>query len=225
MRATDHDPDQPSWLPSWMNVDDPSRARLLRWALGAVFVAGLAACVLRSANEPADPVLGGPVVGDTSTTTGPSLAETFGTIAADIVTGTGRVLELCLLHADTPEERGRGLMEVTDLAGYDGMLFSNDTSVENPYVMTDTVMPLTITWWQDGGAFRSGTDMTPCTEAKAPRLPALPRVGPLPLRRRGSAGRVGRRRHRRHGPPPSRRRGLHARLNRRCTRRVHASRR
>ncbi len=153
--------DPPAWAPAWLpSIDDDRQLRVFRWIIGAVFAAGLAACVVQGADSPADPELGAAPTGSDA-----SLAAQFGTILVDIVTGTGQALELCLLHADDPGERTQGLMQVTDLQGYDGMLFSNDTSVENRYVMIDTVMPLSITWWQDGGAFRSGTDMVPCTES------------------------------------------------------------
>ena len=153
--------DRPVWAPVWLPaLDDPRQVRIFRWVIGIVFAAGLAACVVQSADSPADPHLG-----TAPTSAVGSLAERFGTIMVHIVTGTGQALDLCLLHADDPGERTQGLMGVTDLQGYAGMLFSNDTSVENRYVMIDTVMPLSITWWQDGGAFRSGTDMSPCTES------------------------------------------------------------
>lgn len=144
--------------------------KLLRWLLITVFVVGLGSCVVESADSPADPELGPPVDS--------ALAARFGTVLVEIVRGSGEVLELCLLHADTAAERSRGLMEVTDLEGHDGMLFSNDAPVDNPYVMIDTVMPLSITWWQADGSFVSTTDMTPCTEANPQDCPRFPPAGP-----------------------------------------------
>ena len=173
--------DRPAWAPRWLpSIDDDRQVRILRWALGAVFAAGLTACITEGANLPADPELGAPAVtiDGSGNGTGSGLAATFGTIVVDIVTGTGQVLNLCLLHADDAAERSRGLMEVSDLEGYDGMLFSNETSVENQFIMVNTVMPLSITWWQDGGAFRSATDMTPCTEADPADCARYPSGGP-----------------------------------------------
>ncbi|MFP5321909.1 MAG: DUF192 domain-containing protein, partial [Acidimicrobiia bacterium] len=74
----------------------------------------------------------------------------------------GEVLELCLLHADTDEERAQGLMQVTDLEGHDGMLFSVDQPSEGAFYMYRTVTPLTIAWFDPGGAFVSRADMAPC---------------------------------------------------------------
>lgn len=170
----DADPllDRPSWAPAWFPAaDDDVAMRWFRWVVRAVFAAGLMACVTEGANSPADPELGAPLAPS-------ALAAQFGTIMADIITGTGEVLELCLLHADDPTERSRGLMQVDDLEGHDGMLFSNDAPVEAPFIMVDTVMPLTITWWQDGGAFLSHTDMEPCTEADPAACPRYPAGGP-----------------------------------------------
>ena len=163
--------DRPEWAPAWVpSIDDERGVKILRWVLYAVFAAGLMACVTEGANSPADPELG---VAPPS-----ALAARFGTIMAEIVTGTGQVLELCLLHADQAPEREQGLKQVTDLEGHDGMLFSNEGSVDTPFLMTDTVVPLSITWWQDGGAFRSSTDMVPCTEPDPSTCTSYPPGGP-----------------------------------------------
>lgn len=147
--------DRPRWAPAWLSIDDVRAMRWFRWMVGLVFAAGAAACVVESADRPADPVLEEPS----------GLAAKFGTILVDVLTASGEALELCLLHADVPEERARGLMEVTDLEGHDGMLFSFDTDVQSNFVMIDTVTPLTISWWAADGSFVSSTDMEPCTEA------------------------------------------------------------
>lgn len=172
---------RPSWAPGWIpSIDDDRQVRLLQWFLTVIFVAGLTACVVEGADSPADPELG-TVEGATSSpvTTGSSpLASHFGTVMVEIVTGAGEFLELCLLHADTPEERSRGLMQVTDLEGHDGMLFSNDAPVENQFVMINTVMPLSITWWRADGSLLSETRMTPCTEADPQACTRYPAGGP-----------------------------------------------
>lgn len=150
--------DRPSWAPSWIpSIDDVRQVRMLRWALAAVFAAGLAACVARGADNPADPVLG-------EVRPAGALAARFGTVIVDLVTAAGQAVTLCLLDANDSDERGQGLMGVTDLGGYDGMLFRHDGEVESQFVMIGTPMPLSITWWRADGLFRSGTDMTPCID-------------------------------------------------------------
>lgn len=160
-RRTDPLLDRPSWAPRWVpSVDDMRQRRRFRWLLTAVLAAGLAACVAKGADAPADPELGAPVTTTTEAVLG--LAARFGTVLVELATSSGEVLALCLLHADTPEERSRGLMEVTDFEGVDGMLFSNPAPVTNEFYMFNTPTPLTISWWGADGSFVSATDMAPC---------------------------------------------------------------
>lgn len=173
--------DPPSWAPRWLpTVDDLPRHRLMRWVVGGVFAAGLGACVLESANAPADPTLEPTVVDDaaldpTPSTTGApgttgtpdtggasELAATFGTILGRLVTAAGEVLELCLLDADELAQRQRGLMGVTDLGEFDGMVFRNDVDSTGGFFMFRTLVPLRIGWFASDGAFVSAADMVPC---------------------------------------------------------------
>ena len=163
--------DRPDWAPSWVpSIDDVRQVRYLRWALVAVFVAGLTSCVVRGADGPADPRLG--------VASGPSqLAATFGTVLVEIATASGEVVALCLLHADRPEERTRGLAGATDLEGFDGVLFANDDPVETEFANVDTVMALTITWWRDDGSFVAQADMEPCLSPDPDACPRYPPGG------------------------------------------------
>ena len=52
-----------------------------------------------------------------------TLLEGFGETAAAVTTPDGTVIPWCLLLAASQEQRNRGLMEVTDLRGYAGMVF------------------------------------------------------------------------------------------------------
>lgn len=167
--------DPPSWAPSWLpTVDDVRGARLLRWLVTAVFVAGVAACVTEGADSPADPELAAPSTAATEPDPG-SLAGRFGTVVAQLVAASGEVLELCLLHADTIEERSTGLMQVTDLEGHDGMLFTAEEPTDGAFYMYRTLLPLSIGWWDADGAFVSRSDMVPCESedpAACERYPA-----------------------------------------------------
>lgn len=171
--------DPPSWAPSWLpTVDDVRGARLLRWLVTAVFVAGVAACVTEGADSPADPELGPVSTAPTGTAPSDGLAARFGTVAARLVAVSGEVLELCLLHADTPDERATGLMQVTDLEGYDGMLFSTEEPNEGAFYMYRTLLPLTIGWWDGEGAFVSRADMVPCDSEDPATCERYPAAGP-----------------------------------------------
>lgn len=151
--------DPPSWAPSWLpTIDDPRRLRALRWVMGAVFAAGLAGCMAEGADQPADPT----VVEPSAPAPAGSLAQRFGTVAARLVEVSGQVLQLCLLHADTTPERSQGLMQVTDLEGHDGMLFTVEEPSPGAFYMYRTVVPLSIGWFGPDGAFVSRADMEPC---------------------------------------------------------------
>jgi hypothetical protein len=74
------------------------------------------------------------------------------------------VCQLCLWAADTPAERARGLMAVTDLGGADGMVFVYDAPTQGQFWMKNTVMPLSIAFFAADGSFVSSTDMQPCLD-------------------------------------------------------------
>jgi uncharacterized membrane protein (UPF0127 family) len=156
--------DKPSWAPAWApSADDERSVRWLRWLLVAVFVAGLAACVARGADEPDDPAFAG-------------LTESFGTASIEVRAPDGTVRPLCLLHAESDAERARGLMEVTDLEGFDGMLFRFPTDTTSRFYMRNTPMPLSIAFVAADGTFVSSTDMAPCDDTEG--CPLYDATGP-----------------------------------------------
>lgn len=97
--------------------------------------------------------------------------------AASITAEDGTVTACCLMVASTDVQRQRGLMEVTDLGGYDGMVFVWDHDTEGAFWMFDTVTPLSIAWFDAEGAFVSSTDMEPCTSEDAAECPMYPPEG------------------------------------------------
>jgi len=62
------------------------------------------------------------------------------------------------------QQRGRGLMEVTDLQGYAGMAFIYQEDVGNSFYMRNTPMPLSIAWISADGEVVTTTDMEPCED-------------------------------------------------------------
>lgn len=70
----------------------------------------------------------------------------------------------CAALAQTEQQRNRGLMGRTDLAGYDGMLFVFPSDTAESFYMKDTPMPLSIAWFDSGGRYVSSTDMEPCLD-------------------------------------------------------------
>jgi len=97
--------------------------------------------------------------------------------AAAVTAADGTVTGCCLLVAATDEQRQRGLMEVTDLGGYQGMVFVWDHDTEGAFWMRNTPTPLSIAWFDADGEFVSSTDMAPCS-ATADDCPMYPPEGP-----------------------------------------------
>lgn len=98
-------------------------------------------------------------------------------VAASITAEDGTVTACCLMVASTDEQRNRGLMEVTDLGGYDGMVFVWDHDTEGAFWMFNTVTPLSIAWFDAEGLFVSSTDMEPCTSEDGSDCPMYPPEG------------------------------------------------
>jgi uncharacterized membrane protein (UPF0127 family) len=87
-----------------------------------------------------------------------------GEVAIAITAADGRVSACCVMVAASAEQRQRGLMEVTELGGYEGMLFVWDTDTAGPFYMRNTPTPLSIAWFDASGAFVSAADMEPCAD-------------------------------------------------------------
>jgi uncharacterized membrane protein (UPF0127 family) len=100
----------------------------------------------------------------------------FGRGGAEFTAADGTVRCSCVLVADTAEERSQGLMNVTDLQGYAGMVFVFAEDVESRFTMRDTPMPLTIGWFSADGSLVSTADMDPCLGGG--ECPAYPAAGP-----------------------------------------------
>jgi uncharacterized protein len=132
-----------------------------RWLIAlALVVPTIAGCTQSgSSSAPAAALTGG---------TGPAVTEPkvvpegFETIGITLREASGATRELCLWLAATSDQRQQGLMHVTDLAGKAGMLFHYDELSGGTFYMKDTVMPLTVAFFDDTGHFVSATDMTPC---------------------------------------------------------------
>jgi len=101
----------------------------------------------------------------------------FGEIAVRVrPAGAGEWLAWCLLAALDAPQRARGLMEVTDLQGYDGMAFVYDQDVEGAFWMRNTPTPLSIAWVAADGRVVSIADMAPCGDTSD--CPIYPPGGP-----------------------------------------------
>ena len=88
----------------------------------------------------------------------------FGQATVRVTAATGDVHDGCYLVADTGEQRSRGLMEVTDLAEFSGMLFVYDSDGERSFWMRNTPMPLSIAYLDGDGGLVSTAAMEPCDD-------------------------------------------------------------
>jgi uncharacterized membrane protein (UPF0127 family) len=76
--------------------------------------------------------------------------------------GDGGPVRLSVEVADTSAERERGLMGRTSLRPDDGMVFLFDEPTDARFWMKDTLMPLSIAFWDDAGTIVGIRDMDPC---------------------------------------------------------------
>ncbi len=97
--------------------------------------------------------------------------EGFTTIQALITDADGEVCEVCLWLADTSDERGLGLMGVTDLGDAVGMAFQFDDERVGSFYMFQTPTPLSIAWFGPDGRSVGSVDMDPCLDTPAGDCP------------------------------------------------------
>jgi len=150
--------------------------KVLRWAVVGLLVVGGLVFLVKGANGPADPRLA-PATGQVSVNRIPF--GDFGEIAFRIEGGVGAdaaaraVAVRCALLADTEARQNLGLMNRTDLGGYDGMIFKFNADTNVAFYMKDTPLPLSIAFFDSSGQYVSGTDMPPCIhQASCPTFSA-----------------------------------------------------
>ena len=162
-----------------------SARRWVRWGVLAVAVVAFLAFLLQGAGRPADPSLrstGSTSGGDTGPTTTRVLVPGFGEVSfrvdgTDVVFGSGLVQAArCALLAETAQQQAKGLMDRTDMGGYDAMIFRFAEDTTGPFYMKNTPMPLSIAWFDGDGKFVSAADMEPCLNRRS--CPTYPAAGP-----------------------------------------------
>jgi uncharacterized protein len=103
--------------------------------------------------------------------------DDYGEVAIAVTNADGELLGFCVLTAEDDAQRQQGLMYVTELQGYAGMLFVWDTDHEGGFWMRNTRMPLSIAWFDADGNLVSTADMEPCPDSE-PDCPSYPAEGP-----------------------------------------------
>jgi uncharacterized membrane protein (UPF0127 family) len=134
--------------------------RILRWAIAGLLVIGGLAFLAVGANGPKDPTL---KAADGAVNLKRTPFGNFGEVAFRIEGGTAQATAArCALLAETAAQQELGLMNRTDVGGYDGMLFRFPTDTTVAFYMKDTPLPLSIAFFDGSGQFVSTADMAPC---------------------------------------------------------------
>ena len=103
-----------------------------------------------------------------------------GAITAVTLHGDRGTVRVTVQDADTPDEREHGLMGRTSLGPTEGMVFIFDGPTQELFWMKDTVIPLSIAFWDDAGTIVGIRDMDPCTADPCPTYASPePYVGAL----------------------------------------------
>jgi uncharacterized membrane protein (UPF0127 family) len=144
----------------------------VRRAAWVVLAAGLLSFVVRGADRPADPSF---VDARRRALSG------FEEAAFRLTMPDGKVLDWCALLAATEAARQQGLMGQVDLRGYDAMLFRFDRPSTDAFYMYRTMLPLSIAWFDEGGAFVSAAGMDPCRSTAPGDCPVYPAARPYRL--------------------------------------------
>ena len=81
-------------------------------------------------------------------------------------------MHVAVVVAETADERKQGLMGRTSLGANEGMVFLwgdvADGPVTSEFWMKDTLIPLSIAFWDEHGRIVGTQDMDPCTEDPCP---------------------------------------------------------
>jgi len=142
-------------------------ARRLTLAIGVVLALGVAIFLIRGADRTVRPRLV-PHAGSSA-----SRVAGFNQVAFRISRpGAAGPPRRCALLALTTAQQNQGLMNRRDLAGYDGMIFQWTQPTTSQFYMKDTLIPLSIAWFDASGQFVSSTDMPPCVTADCPLFSA-----------------------------------------------------
>lgn len=109
--------------------------------------------------------------GSPAPTTAPPavLPDGFDRGIARVAKSDGEVCEICVWRATSGDQRRQGLMGVTDLGPAVGMTFEYDELRDGWFWMQDTVMPLSIAFFDAEGDLVDAFDMEPCTDEPCER--------------------------------------------------------
>jgi len=164
-------------------LDTPGGREWLRRAAWTVLAVAVLALVVRGGSSPADPYLvdddRAAVVDGQAAAGGRRPLAGFGEIAFTVIDPNGLMAEWCALLAETDAQRAQGLMDQTDLRGYDGMVFRYDAPIEGGFWMKSTLIPLAVAFFDEQGRFVSAQGMEPCPPELGDRCPVYRAEAPF----------------------------------------------
>lgn len=144
---------EPGWLP-----------RRLRSAVIVVLGLGIGGFLIDGANRPANPYLI-PANGQVRE----AALSRFGAVTLSITPAPGSVsrapASICTLEASTPAQQERGLMGVRSLGHFAGMTFVFSTPSSPLFYMRNTLIPLSVAWFDSSGAYIGSAYMGLCPPA------------------------------------------------------------
>lgn len=89
-----------------------------------------------------------------------------------VAIGTGRdTVQVDVEIAETYEAKIRGLMDRRSLPPEAGMVFLAADRTDSGFWMKDTLIPLSIAFWDEDGRILTMLDMDPCPELPCPSYP------------------------------------------------------
>jgi uncharacterized protein len=98
-------------------------------------------------------------------------SEPFDVATVTLVDPDGATLPIEVFDDHTPEMRRRGLMERAELPATAGMVFRYPADSEGGFWMKNTLIPLSIAYYDADGVIHTVLDMEPCTEDPCPSYP------------------------------------------------------
>lgn len=140
-----------------------------------------------TATSPSESAAAGPESDESD----PVVPEGFATGGFRVLPPVGEPCDLCLWVAQTDDDRRRGLMGVDDLGGRDGMAFVYESPRTTAFTMRNTLLDLSIAFFDADGEFLGAFDMEPCVDEPCQRYPTPPDFTVAVEVRRGDLERFG----------------------------------
>jgi uncharacterized membrane protein (UPF0127 family) len=180
--VNDRDPllDLPEGLPPRLReyiepLSTEKGRNILNYVVGGLAFLAFLAFLSAGAGTPADPVLGALTTTTTLPPPKPSRIPGFYEIHMAVVQFGGFASSsrhFCGVHADTQDQKVKGLQGRTDLANYDAMVFSFPEDTQQPFTGRGTRMAIEAGFFDGEGRYIGVTKIEPCRVRRCPSYTA-----------------------------------------------------